>query len=119
MGGSGTGTPITPSLTGLQSAMSLDLAAFLNTADFAVTATFTHAGLIITSINVIFDDAFQVFNSQFGNFETSGPRATCKASDVSAAAHGDTLLIGALLYKVIGIQPSDDGLVTVLVLSRD
>jgi hypothetical protein len=95
-----------------------DLAVFFDTDDFAIAATLTHAGAG-TSIIVIFDDAFKVFNAESGGFETSEPQALCKASDVSSAIHGDTLTINSIAYKIIGIQPSEDGLITTLVLSKD
>jgi hypothetical protein len=119
-GGSGTGTKITqaPAAGALSTQFTTDLDVFFNTGDFAVAATLTHDGAP-TTINVIFTDAFRVMNAATGGYETSDPQADCKASDVSNAIHGDTLTVNNILYKIIGIQPSEDGLVVTLVLSKD
>jgi hypothetical protein len=81
-------------------------------------ATIT-AGLTTSAINVIFTDAFKAVNPATGEVETSAPQAEGKTSDLAGVAHGDALTINSIAYKVIGIQPSEDGLMTTLILSRD
>ena len=102
----------------LVSAMAADLTAFFKTDDFAEAATFTHAGTLKT-VNVIFDDAFTTLNPATGEVESSSPQAEYISSEITAVVHGDTLLVGAVLYTIIGIQPSDDGFITTLILSRE
>jgi hypothetical protein len=92
--------------------MAADLDAFFNTDEFADSATYNGA-----TINGIFTDAFQL--STVGGMETSSPQFETKTSSVSSAAHRDTLVINSVTYYVIGIQPSEDGLTTVLILSKD
>lgn len=120
-GGSGTGTQViqAPSAGALTTQMTTDLEVFFNSGDFAAAATYTHIGSIAVEISVLFDDAFQAFNAETGRYETSAPQAVCKASDVSGVAHRDVLVINSVTYYVTGIQPSDDGLTTTLILSKD
>lgn len=90
-----------------------DIYTFLDTSEFAVEATFKGA-----TINVIFDDEFEGVNLQTGNVESSAPQAYCKSTDVSNAVHGDTLTIGEVIYKIIGIQADGTG-ISILILSKD
>ena len=98
--------------------MVTDLSTFYDTDDFAVSATLT-VGAAVTTINVIFSATFRGLNPASGEIESTAPEARCKASDVSAAVHGSTLAISGTTYKVIGKQPTEDGLETILVLSKD
>lgn len=95
----------------------MDLTAF-NKAFFAdatqTSAVFTH-GATVATINVIFDNEFSVMG--IPGIEEAQPQAQCKTSDVSAAVHNDTLVIGGVTYYIKGIEP--DGLgVTTLILSK-
>lgn len=94
-----------------------DLDGFLSTEDFGSAATLTCGtgkNAVTTLINVIFDDGFRAVE----NLESAAPQAHCKASDVAAAAHGDTLQVGGATYTIRGIQPDGTGM-TVLILSED
>lgn len=102
----------------LAGVMDDDLSTFYSTDDFAVAATLTHDG-VSTSINVLFSNPFRAMNPETGALETTAPMARCKTSDVSASVQGDTLAIAGTTYYVIGIQPGEDGLETVLILSLD
>lgn len=89
-----------------------DLTNFFNTDEFADSATYTHAAVPAT-IKVIFDDDYQAVQG----VESSGPVALAKTTDVSAAIHGDTLVINTVTWYVRGIQPNGD--TTLLILSRE
>lgn len=90
-----------------------DLAALFNSADFASSATYGSA-----TISVLFDDEYAGYNTETGVVETSGPRAFCRTSDLSAVSHSSTLVVNSITYRVIGIKPDGTG-VTELTLSRD
>ncbi len=98
--------------------MVTDLSTFFNTDDFAVSATLT-VGAVVTTIKVIFSAPFSSMSPATGQIETTQPEARCKTSDVTAAVHGSTLVIGGVTYKVIKKQPGEDALETVLILSKD
>lgn len=93
-----------------------DLTAFF--ADFGVAATYTPASGAGTEITVLFDNEYVPMNLGGVEVESLGPAATCKTSDVSGAAHGDTLTISGVVYNITGIHPDGTG-ITVLLLSRD
>jgi hypothetical protein len=97
--------------------MEIDLDVFVNPDEIGIEATFTH-GSTAATFDGLFIDAFKLVNPATGNVESSSPQIECKTSDVSTAVHGDNILIGTVNYKVIGIQPSEDKLMTVLILSR-
>ena len=68
-----------------------DIAAFLDTDDFAVVAT--HSG---SSKSVIFERSYL---AQF-NVQTSAPTALGRKSDWTSVAQGDTVVIGGTSYTV-------------------
>ncbi|MFH2073974.1 MAG: hypothetical protein ABIJ57_01315 [Pseudomonadota bacterium] len=98
--------------------MVADLGVFYDENDFAVSATLT-VGAVVTTISVIFSAPFRGISPATGEIETTAPEARCKTSDVSTAVHGSTLVIGGVTYNVIGKQPGEDGIETILVLSKD
>ena len=71
-------------------------------------------------IRVIFDNEYQAaqFAQADAEFESSGPRATCRESEVAEVAHGDTLTLRGTTYTVTEVHPDGTGLM-VLILSRD
>ena len=72
-------------------------------ADFGVSATYNG----VTPVNVIFD---KVYLDSIG-IEGNNPVALVDAAKIPAVIHGDTLLISAVTYKVIGIEPDGVGMV--------
>lgn len=72
--------------------------------EWTSTATLTH-GVTVSSISVIFDRAGAVVQVGEMEVQTATPVARCKASDVSSAANGDTLVIGGTTYYVIRVEP--------------
>jgi len=87
-----------------------DLGDFFKTADFAVAATYTATGEDAATINVLFDAPFNSVPLDTGevNVESNTPTALCQTSDVSAAAHGDVIVINSTTYHVVGVQ-ADSG----------
>ena len=72
-------------------------------ADFGVPATFNGT----TAVNVIFDKEYL---GAMG-IESNNPVALVEAAKIPAVVHGDTLLISAVTYKVIGVEPDGVGMV--------
>lgn len=90
-----------------------DLDVFLNSDEFAEIVTYKGA-----AIRGVFDDAFQVSAPDGLGIETTQPQVVVKSADVAGMAHGDTMTIKTVVYKVIGIHPDGTGLTTAI-LSRD
>jgi len=87
-----------------------DLLSMLDLNGFAVTATYGS-----NSVNGIFDqDYFEIIDSN-AVVESSQPAFTCRTIDVTGIAHGDTLTINSVAYKVVGNKPDGTGM-TVLPL---
>lgn len=87
-----------------------DLGDFFKTADFAVAATYTATGESAATINVLFDAPFNSIPLETGerDIESNTPTALCQTTDVSAAAHGDVIVINSTTYHVVGVQ-ADSG----------
>lgn len=89
--------------------MTEDLSAFFDTDEFATSATWKGT----ESVKVIFDNAYAEGLDVAG----TTPICTAKESDFSGAAEGQSLVIGAVTYSIVGVQPDGTGLVQ-LVLER-
>lgn len=89
-----------------------DLKSFLSTKDFAVSAIYNGV-----SVDVIFDSVYFEESTGLVGFQGSAPMATALTSDVPNAAHGDTLVISSVTYKVVGVEPDGTG-ITVLRLEK-
>jgi hypothetical protein len=85
------------------------LAAFFDTAGFAVSATLAGA-----SVTGIFDN---VYFEAMGDVQSASPVFTLPTASASSAAHGQSLVIGATTYKVRGVEPDGTG-ITVLRLEK-
>jgi hypothetical protein len=94
-----------------------DIAVFYSTDVFGTTASYTHSGTT-TSIVVIFNRAGALVTVGGAEVQTAAPTARCKASDVSAAVRGDTLVISAVTYYVMRPEPINNEEV-LLYLSKD
>lgn len=93
-----------------------DLAPFLSTSDFAVTAT---VGGV--SVSVIFDRAHVEAMGGFGGgIDATQPTALLKTSDVTAQsiARNTAIVIDGTTYYVQSLQPDGTGM-TLLVLSLE
>jgi hypothetical protein len=94
-----------------------DLAELFDT-DFSATAgTFTPDGGSASTVNGIFGNVF--FEIPAGETSIEGKQASfiCKTSDVSSAAHGDTLVVSGTTYTVRGVQPDGTGVTTLILES--
>lgn len=95
-----------------------DIDIFFDTYEFAKSANLVSAGAGSKTIKVIFENNYQDMNIYTGIVESAGPQAQAKTSDVTGAAHGDTLEIDNITYYIKGIQPNGTG-ITILILSKD
>jgi hypothetical protein len=86
-----------------------DLAEFYATDVSGTTGSFTHIGSSAVSINGIFGNIY--FDISGGETSIEGKNASfmCRTSDVSNAAHGDTLAVSGTTYKIRGVQPDGTG----------
>jgi hypothetical protein len=67
-----------------------------------------------TSVGGIFDDAYV---DALG-MASSGPRFTCPTGSVGGVVQGQTIVIDAITYRIVGVEPDGTG-VTVLQLARN
>lgn len=95
-----------------------DLSVFLQTDEFAVTATVVLQDGTTRSVDGIFDDPF--LNAQLGEYEldTARPRLTCRESDVAGVTRGDTATINGEIYDVMTGPQSDGTGMAMLDLAR-
>jgi Phage Head-Tail Attachment len=82
-----------------------DLSPFFSEEDFAVAATLNGA-----AVTGIFDAPYI---EPIGNYVAgTAPMFTLPTTSASAAAQGQTLVIGATTYKVAGVEPDGTGITT-------
>lgn len=91
-------------------AMAENLAAFFNSDEHAVDATYNGA----TTVAGIFDNVYQEVETGSAGVESALAVFTCAAADVPALAHGDTFLIDATTYVAVESQPDGTGVVAVV-----
>lgn len=84
-----------------------DLTPFFNTAEFAVSATWSESS---KPVDVIFDDSF----SDPLGISSSVPTATANAAHMPNVARGQTLVIKGVTYKIDDIQPDGTGLIDLI-----
>ena len=86
-----------------------DLAEFYSTDVSGTAGTYTAAGASAVTINGIFGNIY--FDISGGETSIEGKNASfmCRTSDVSNAAHGDTLAVSGTTYKIRGVQPDGTG----------
>jgi len=91
-----------------------DLTVFLDEDVFASEMTWDGGN----SASVIFD-AEHILVNEGAEADTStvAPTALAREADLSGLAQGDTVTIGGLNYKIVGIQPDGTGM-TLLILHR-
>jgi len=101
----------------LKTQMEIDTNIFISEDDFGDVATLTKGGSpsIVSTINVVLTEEFRSVNG----VENLYPVALAKTSDISGVKHRDTLEVKSVTKYIIGIHPSDDGLMTELILSQD
>lgn len=91
-----------------------DLSEFFDTTyGFAVTATYNG----VTSVNGIFDAEYFETTAGFGGIQSSQPVFLCRAADMPSAVHGQTLVVNAVTYQIVGVEPDGSG-ITLLKLEK-
>lgn len=91
-----------------------DIDGMFETEDFAVDAAITGG----STIQAIFDNAFQVENVATGQVVSTNPQIIVQNSDLGAITIGTIITILSVAYNVIEIHPNIDN-TTTLMLSRD
>lgn len=86
------------------------LAAFFDTDGFAVSATL--AGV---SVSGIFDN--QYFEPLGGDVQGAQPVFMLPTASASSAAHGQSLVVNGVTYKIRGVEPDGTG-ITMLRLEK-
>lgn len=88
-----------------------DFSLYFRIDDFGTSAVYSGSGATIKGIL----DA--EYNEAMGRVQASQPVFACATTDVASATHGQTLTIGATVYKIVGVEPDGTGM-TVLRLER-
>ena len=88
----------------------VNAAAFAKLADAVTTIS-------SVDIDVIFDNDYELADTGFSGFAASAPAIHCLASDVSTVVNDQSILVDGNAYKIAGIEPDGDGIVT-LVLKK-
>lgn len=90
-------------------AFSEDISVFLNTDEWAITATYDGA----TSVDGIFDKGFYPVDVGEVDLESEQVTFFCQLSDVAGLVHGKTFLIDSVTYSTVGVEPDGQGAVLV------
>lgn len=67
--------------------------------DFGTAAVFSGTGATIAGI---FDNDYL---EAMGRVQASAPLFVCASADVPGAVHGQTITVGATVYKIVGVEP--------------
>ena len=91
-----------------------DLAELFATDVSGTAGTYTPDGGSASTVNGIFGNIY--FEIPGGETAIEGKNASfnCRTSDVSAAAHGDTLVVSGTTYTVRGVQADGTGATTLI-----
>ena len=83
-----------------------DLTSFISTDDFAVAGIYNGGAVTL----ILYREYLETDLGAVG-FQSATTRALLVSTAIPNAAQGDTLVIGAITYKVAGVQvdPSDAG----------
>lgn len=88
-----------------------DMSLYFQTGDFGTAAVYSGTG---ATINGILDAEY---DEAMGRVQASSPVFACATSSVASATHGQTLTVGATVYKIVGVEPDGTGM-TVLRLEK-
>lgn len=102
-----------------------DMSLYLRTEDFGTSAVYSGSGATIKGIfDAQYEEAFALergasssYGDLYGRVQASSPVFTCATADVASAGHGQTITIGATVYKITGVEPDGTGM-TVLRLEK-
>lgn len=76
-----------------------DMSAYFRTADFGTAAVFSGTGKTISGV------LENEYLEPMGRVQAFKPVFVCASADVSGATHGQTLTVGADVYKIVGVEP--------------
>ena len=96
-----------------------DLAAFISTNDFGVSASYTVAGGSAATISGIFDN--NIIEVEAGGgvpIAVRQPRFLCRTADVASAADGDAITINSTAYTIRMVDEDGTGM-TQLILEKN
>jgi hypothetical protein len=99
----------------LKSDMTSDQEIFNDPDEHGTAAVYSVGGV---TINGIFNDSYEAVSPLTGEVELTKPQFNTSVSNVPTAAHGQTLTINSVVYKITGTHPDGTGRVT-LILSKD
>ena len=94
-----------------------DLASFFDTDAHGTSVTYTPSGGSASTINGILNNEFELVDVGDVGVESEIPILTCRTSDVSSVAQGDTFVIDSVTYKSVIIRPDGTG-ITEIVLEK-
>lgn len=77
-----------------------NLSDYFRVEDFGTSATFSGNG---ATIQGILDTDYV---EAMGRVQASEPIFVCATSDVPSVVHGQTLTVGATVFKVVGVEPN-------------
>ena len=91
-----------------------DLAGFFDTSTHGSEVTYTPDGGSASTINGILNNEFELVDVGETGVESSMPVLTCRTSDVSSVAQGDTFVIDSTTYKSVIIRPDGTGITEIV-----
>lgn len=94
------------------------IAEFFDLSDFAQEAIYTNPSGVLSTIRVIFDQAFSATTIGRDDYETTSPMVHCKTSDVTDATSTCRVKVGTVNYYVIRKEYDVQG-ISRLILSLD
>lgn len=77
-----------------------NLSDYFRAGDFGTSAVFSGNGATISGIL----DADYL--EAMGRVQASEPMFVCATADVPGVVHGQTLTVGATVYKIVGVEPN-------------
>ena len=94
-----------------------DLAELFSTDEHGTAGTFTPDGGSASTVNGIFGNVY--FDIPAGETGIEGKQSSfmCRSSDITDAAHGDSLVVSGTTYTVRGVQPDGTGVTTLILES--
>ena len=91
-----------------------DLANFFDTDTHGTSVTYTPAGGSESTINGILNNEFELVDVGDTGVESSMPVLTCRTSDVSSVAQGDSFVIDSTTYQSVIIRPDGTGITEIV-----
>lgn len=82
--------------------------------DFAIDAVYTPVSGKAKTIKIIFSRDYREMVDELVGVEGIVSSAICKSADMPDVSHNDILEINGETYYIIGVQPDDSGITTLL-----